>query len=117
MKATLDEKRTWVRLGWDLAALEQMAIDILCDGEYQALMSKAALIGLSRAVDGINRVRQEADSRSARRVALVGPDPFYGSGLEPAREMVKAFRARMAVTATTNGDRLYNLSEGDADGS
>ena len=44
MKASLREKRTWVRMGWELAALEKLAIDILCDGEYQAVMSKAALI-------------------------------------------------------------------------
>ena len=116
MRATLEEKRTWVRMGWELAVLEQMAIDILCDKGYQAVMSKAALSGISRAVDGINRVRQEADSRSSRRVALIGPDLFYGSGLEPARDMVKGFREKLIAEATANGDRLYNLLKGETDG-
>ncbi len=112
MKATLEEKRTWVRMGWELAALEKLAIDILSDGDYQAIMSKAAMSGLARAVDGINRVRQEADSRSARRVALIGPDLFYGSGLNTARAMVGDFREKLAAEATTRGDQLYNLTEG-----
>ena len=111
MKSTLQEKRTWVRMGWELAALEKLAIDILCDGEYQTVMSKAAMSGLSRAVDGINRVRQEADSRSSRRVAFVGPDLFYGSGLEPAREMASGFREKLMAEATATGDRLYNLTD------
>lgn len=111
MKSTLQEKRTWVRMGWELAALEKLAIDILCDGDYQAVMSKAAMNGLSRAVDGINRVRQEADSRSARRIALIGPDLFYGSGLEPAREMAAGFREKLMAEATATGDRLYNLTD------
>ena len=51
MKASLREKRTWVRMGWELAALEKLAIDILCDGEYQAVMSKAAMSRLSRDKD------------------------------------------------------------------
>ena len=117
MKASLQEKRTWVRMGWELAALEKLAIDILCDGEYQAVMSKAAMSGLSRAVDGINRVRQEADSRSARRVALIGPDLFYGSGLEQARDMAAGFREKLTTEAAVRGDKLYNLLEGSvADG-
>lgn len=115
MKTTLEEKRTWVRMGWELAALEQMAIDVLCDKGYQSVMSKVALSGLSRAIDGINRVRQEADSRSSRRVALIGPNLFYGNGLEPARDMVKEFREKLMAEATTNGNLLYNLLEGETD--
>ena len=92
MKATLEEKRTWVRMGWELAALEKLAIDILSDGDYQAIMSKAAMSGLARAVDG--------------------PDLFYGSGLNTARAMVGDFREKLAAEATTRGDQLYNLTEG-----
>ncbi len=116
MKATLQEKRTWIRLGWELATLEKLVLDVLCDSEYQAIMGKTAMRGLSRAYDGINRVRQEADSRSSRRVALFGPDPFYGSGLEPAREMAERFRKTLTAEATATGDRLYNLMEGETDG-
>ena len=107
MKASLREKRTGVRMGWELAALEKLAIDILCDGEYQAVMSKAAMSRLSRAVDGINRVRQEADSRSARRVALMGRICSMAAG----------FREKLTAEAAVREDKLYNLLEGSvADG-
>lgn len=103
-------------MGWELAALEKLAIDILCDGEYQALMGRTAMSGLSRAVNGINRVREEADVRSARRIALFGPGLFYGSGLEPARELAAGFREKLTAEATARGDVQYNLSEVEADG-
>lgn len=116
MKATLQEKRTWIRLGWELATLEKLVLDVLCDSEYHAIMGKTAMCGLSRAYDGINQVRQEADSRSSRRMALIGPDLFYGSGLEPTREMAEKFRKQLTAEATAIGDQLYNLTEGDTDG-
>ncbi len=116
MKATLQEKRTWIRLGWELATLEKLVLDVLCDSEYQAIMGKTAMRGLSRAYDGINQVRQEADSRSFRRVALIGPDLFYGSGLEPACEMAEGFRKTLTAEAAATGDRLYSLKEADTVG-
>lgn len=111
MRTTAQEKRAWVRLSWELTVLRDLAIGILCDREYQDIMSKAALGGLSRAVNGIDRVRNEADVRSSRQVVMIGPDLFYGSWREPAHDFVSELREKLAAEAVAMGDRVYNLAE------
>ena len=111
MRTTAQEKRAWVRLSWELTVLRDLAIGIRCDREYQTIMSQSALSGLSRAINGIERVRQEADARSSRRVLLIGPDLFYGNWREPDHELVEELREKLAAEAVAMGDRVYNLAE------
>ena len=89
------DKRIWIRLGLELAALEYLANKIFCDPDYLAIMGKTELRGLDKAADRISDVRAHMDTRSYRYAFHGGPEWFFGYGVDPARKLADNLRQKL----------------------
>lgn len=97
----------WLRMAGELAALETLASQILCDREYNEVMDKKAWDRLFRVIHEINEIRSRADTRAANCIILSGPQLFYGSALDKARELAVNFRESLKQEAAERAATVY----------
>lgn len=101
-----NEKSVWVRMSWELAALEALAAGILADPEYHELMGKD-LRGVTDAMNGAFRVRSIADTKSGRLFAFdMGGKAFIGTAVDPANKRLKDFRHDLRRDAQAHWENM-----------
>ncbi len=107
------DPRVWLRMAGELAALETLASQILCDREYNEVMDKRTWDRLFKVIHEINEVRSRADTRAANCIILSGPQLFYGNALEKARELAVNFRESLRQEAAERAAAVYGIAEED----
>ena len=105
------DPHVWLRMAGELAALETLASQILCDREYNEIMDKMAWDRLFKVIHEINEIRSRADTRAANCIVLSGPQLFYGNALEKARELAVNFRESLKQEATERAAAVYGIVE------
>lgn len=109
-KKKMRDKRIWVRMGWELAALYQLLCETLCDTDFNEVMDKKTWCKLKKAIEAVDDVRACADYRSSIQGVLFGPCPFYGGHLNPARDMADEYREKLGAEAVASAVQLYGKS-------
>ena len=109
----MKDPRVWLRMAGELATLETLTSKILCDREYNEVMDKRTWDRLFKVIHEINEVRSRADTRAANCIILSGPQLFYGSALDKARELAVNFRESLGQEAAERAAEMYGIAEED----
>ena len=74
----MEKQKVYEALARELRVVRLMVMHIECDKDFQELLGKTRLSGLSKAEIWIDAVRSKVDEHYSRNMQTAGPDLFYG---------------------------------------
>ena len=74
----MEKQKVYEALARELRVVRLMIMHIECDMDFQELLGKTRLNGLSKAERWVDEVRSKVDEHYARNSEKAGPDLFYG---------------------------------------
>lgn len=74
----MESCKVYEAIARELRVVRLMIMHIECDKEFQELLGKTRLSGLSKAEKWIDEVRSKVDEHYSRNMKAAGPDLFYG---------------------------------------
>lgn len=90
------DRRVWVRMGWELAAIVELIGAIRSDKDYQAAMDSKTWDRLDTAIYHLTIVRGNAENRMARFIPDWSVRTFYPVKRTELEALVRDFRAKVA---------------------
>lgn len=74
----MEKQKVYEALARELRVVRLMIMHIECDMDFQELLGKTRLSGLSKAEKWIDEARSKVDEHYSRNMKPAGPDLFYG---------------------------------------
>lgn len=91
----MKDRRIWERMGRELAMIQRLVDEVLCDAEYNSVMDKKTWRKWYAVANHIIKIRGESDSRAYQYCPQFDPDWFYGGSLDPARSLAEKIHQDM----------------------